>query len=545
MANLERSRTVATPEPLSPIAARLLKRAQRESQSGEPGAAIRSLTSALAVAPGNPEIMRWMGIADQNLGDHTGAADCFRRALAALPDDAELHIGLGVALYRLGLEEEALIHLRRACELAPDSASAWYNLAEGLKPQVQTKAAIEALERTLAIDPSHLQARLGLVRAQTSLGRIQEAAAGLREILRREPGYADAWFALADLKTVTFSETDVQQLEQLLANRKLAAGARNQLEFVLAHALEDVGDYARAFEVMQRANTSQRQHLKWDAEGEHERVEAILRAFAKPVMGTPDHDLGREAIFVASLPRSGSTLVEQILASHPQVEGANEIGDLGRLIEAETRRRHANFPHWVADLTPTEWQRLGSEYLIRTARWRDRKPRFTDKNLLNWMLAGAVLTMLPAAHVVIVRRDPVETCLGCYRQWFTGDAGVAYDLDEIADFYAEFWRLTRFWLGKFPDRVFDLEYETLIAEPEQTIRQLLDFCELPFDPACLEFHRTERTVLSAPSAAQVRQPLRRDTARADRYGDKLDSLRKRLRDAGLPVVLGSLLPPRA
>jgi hypothetical protein len=151
------------------------------------------------------------------------------------------------------------------------------------------------------------------------------------------------------------------------------------------------------------------------------------------------------------------------------------------------------------------------------------------------MLAGAALTMLPAARVVVVRRDPVETCLGCYRQWFTGDAGVAYDLDDIADFYAEFWRLTRFWLQRFPTDVFDLEYEKLVAEPEATIRQLLDFCGLPFDPACLEFHRTERTVLSAPSAAQVRQPLRHDTARADRYGDKLDGLRARLREAGLSV----------
>ena len=533
MTNLESARTVTTLEPLSPVAARLLKRAQKESQSGDAEAAMRSLTSALAVAPDSAEIARWMGIAAQNLGDHAAAAACFRRALAALSDDADLHIGLGVALYRLGHEDEALMHLRRACELAPDSASAWYNLAEGLKPQIQTEAAIEALQRTLAIDPLHTQARLGLARAQTSLGRIGEAAATLREILCREPGCADAWFALADLKTITFSQEDVRRLERLLTGCNLAAGARNQLEFVLAHALEDVGDYAQAFEVMKRANALQRQHLKWDAKGEHERVEAIRQAFAKPVMGTPDADLGREVIFIASLPRSGSTLVEQILASHPEVEGANEIGDFGRLIEAETRQRHANFPHWIAELTPEEWRRLGSEYLARTSRWRERKPRFTDKNLLNWMLAGAALTMLPAARVVIVRRDPVETCLGCYRQWFTGDAGVAYDLDEIADFYTEFWRLTRFWLRKFPNRVFDLEYETLISQPEPTIRRLLDFCGLPFDPACLEFHRTERTVLSAPSAAQVRQPLRRDTARADRYGDKLDGLRKRLKDAGL------------
>ncbi len=534
---------IAKSESLSPVAERLLKRAQKESRSGNAGAALRTMTGVLALAPDNAEALRWMGIAAQNCEDHAGAADCFRRALTALSGDPELHVGLGVALYRLGQEDEAVANLRRACELAPDSVSAWYNLAEALKPQLQAEAAIEALQRALAIDPLHVQARLGLARAQASLGRIDEAAVALREILRREPGCADAWLALADMKTVSFAEQDVRRLQTLLAGDDLELDARNRLEFVLAHALEDVGDYARAFELMECANTRQRQHLKWDAKGEHERAEAILRAFAGPMAGTPDTDLGWQAIFIASFPRSGSTLVEQILASHPEVEGANEIGDLGRVIEAETQRRHADFPHWVAELAPSEWQRLGSDYLARTARWRERKPRFTDKNLLNWMLAGAALAMLPAARVVVVRRDPLETCLGCFRQWFAVNAGVAYDLDEIADFYAEFWRLTRFWLEAFPDRVFDLEYETLIARPEATIRRLLDFCGLPFDPACLEFHRTERTVLSAPSAAQVRQPLRHDTARADRYGDKLDGLRARLRAAGLPVPLRD--PPLA
>lgn len=498
---------------------------------------MRTITSALAIAPDSGEILRWAGIAAQNCGDHAGAADCFRLALDVLPDDANLHIGLGVALYRLGHEDEALMHLRRACELAPDCPSAWYNLAEGLRMHVQPEEAIVALEHALAIDPSHEQARLGLVRAQTNLGRIEEAAAGLREILRREPGHADAWFALADLKTVTFREQDVRQLEQLLASRNLAPAARNQLEFVLARALEDQGDYAHSFEVLERANVAQRKRVKWDAAGEHERADSILRVFAEPVACAPDAGLGREAIFIASLPRSGSTLVEQILASHPEVEGANEIQDLGRVIEAETRRCAGTFPQWLSAATARDWQRLGQEYIARTTRWHEHKPRFVDKNLLNWMVAGVALSMLPGARVVVVRRDPVETCLACYRQWFSQGATFSYDLDEMADVYIDFWRLIQFWIEKFPDRVFDLQYETLVAEPEPTIQRLLNFCGLPFEPACLEFHRTERTVQSAPSAAQVRQPLRRDTARADRYGDRLDGLRARLREAGLSEPL--------
>ena len=178
---------------------------------------------------------------------------------------------------------------------------------------------------------------------------------------------------------------------------------------------------------------------------------------------------------------------------------------------------------------------LGREYLDRTARWRQTKPRFTDKSLVTWYLVGAALAMLPAARVVVVRRDPVETCLGCFRQCFSEASGFACDLDEMADYCADFLRLTRFWLEKYPRQVFDLQYEALVAEPEPMIRRLLDFCNLSFAPECLEFHKTTRTVQSLPSAALVRQPLRSDTARSALFGDKLDQLRRRLRDAGVDM----------
>ncbi|HLI18585.1 MAG TPA: sulfotransferase, partial [Rhodanobacteraceae bacterium] len=422
----------------------------------------------------------------------------------------------------------------KACELAPDAASAWFNLGEALKQDAKTREAIETLRKAVSLDPAHISARLSLARAKASLGQVDNAVREFREVIRREPGNARAWFGLSNLNTLRFDADDVARIEKALARATPATEAHDLLGFALAKAQEDQGDYARAFETFRVANASMRRRVKWDAAGEHRRVEAILRVSKTWTPPHPiDPDLGREAILIVSIPRSGSSLVEHILASHSEVEGANEIKDFRNVIDAETHRRHDAFPLWVPMATAGDWQRLGEEYMVRTARWREQKPRFTDKNLITWYLVGAALAMLPAARVIIVRRDPLETCLACYRQWFTGDAGFAYDLDEMADYCIDFMRLTRFWIEKFPDRVFDLEYETLVAEPEPAIRRLLDFCGLPFDPACLEFHRTERTVLSAPSAAQVRQPLRRDTARAAQYGDKLDHLRKRLRDAGL------------
>src|SRR5690349_2236498 len=519
----------------SPMPARLLAKAREEWKRRQFDAAEQTITSVLALAPDDPDALRMLGVAAQHRGDQATAADCFERVLATWPEDADLRVGLGIALHERGRIDEALAHLRRACELAPASASAWFNFGEALWRQTRAEEAVTVLQRAIALEPAHVPARLSLARAQATRGEVDAAVAGYREVLRLDAGNAEGWFGLSNLNTVRFDAADVARLRDALGRARLPPRDQELLGFSLAKALEDQGDYAQAFEAFRLANASRRKRVRWDAAGERRRVDAILRVFADETPAPPDPSVGHEAIFIVSIPRSGSTLVEQILASHPQVEGANEIKDLPQVIDAETRGRASAFPLWVPDATAQDWQRLGQEYLARTARWRQARPRFTDKSLVTWYLVGAALAMLPAARVVVVRRDPVETCLACYRQLFTEQSGFTCDLDEMADYCIDFLRLTRFWLEKYPDRVLDLEYESLVAEPETQIRRLLAFCELPFDSACLDFHKTSRTVLSTPSAAQVRQPLRRDTARSARYGDKLDRLRQRLRDAGVAV----------
>lgn len=523
----------ASRPPLSPLATRLLARARREWEQREFDAAERSLTSVLALAPGCLDAVRLLGMVAQRRGNHAKAADYFRKVLAVFQEDDELHVGLGIALYEQGRVEEAVKHLRFACQLAPKSAAAWFNLGEALGREAHSEDGIRALQRALELDPSHLPARLSLARVQASLGRIDTAVAGYREVLRRDPGNAEGWFGLSNLNTVRFDAEDAAQMQRALARPGVSGRDYELLAFTYAKALENRGDYAQAFDVFGRANASRRGRVKWDAAGEHRRIEAIMRVFAGEMPAPLDPELGREAILIVSIPRSGSTLVEQILASHPEVEGANEIKDMTQVIDAETRRRESAFPLWVPDAGAQDWQRMGREYLASTARWRKRKPRFTDKSLVTWYLVGAALAMLPAARVIVVRRDPLETCLACYRQCFSERSGFACELDEMADYCIDFLRLTRFWLGKYPSRAMDLQYEALVAEPETEIRRMLDFCGLPFDPACLDFHKTTRTVQSLPSAAQVRQPIRRDTARSALYGDKLDRLRQRLRDAGV------------
>jgi len=513
---------------LSPSARRFLEEAGKALSRGQPDVAERSLVSALALAPKSAEVHMLLGVVSQIQGDHAKAAEALNHALTLRPDDAATLMYLGISLFESGAIEQALASFQRACELAPGMASAWYNLGKALKVQLRRVEACSAMEHVLKLDPGHILARTSLADTQIGLGDIPAAVANYRDVLRRQPEHADAWYALANLKTEPLSDKDVTLLQRAFRKPGLSANAKISLGFALAKALEDQQSYAASFDILREANALKRRQVQWDAAEERSRVDAIMAAFAQPMPEPIDPTLGEEVIFIASLPRSGSTLIEQILASHPLVEGADEITDLPQVIEDESKRRGQPFPQWVASATAEDWARLGRDYLARTARWRAHRPYFTDKNLLNWEHAGAALAMLPGARVVNCHRDPVETCFACYRQLFSNGSHFSYDLDDMASYYLDFARLSRYWLLHRPAQVLDFSYEALLADPEIQTRQLLDFCGLHFDPACLDFHKTSRIVLSTASAAQVRQPLRKDTARSMHYETQLAPLRARL-----------------
>jgi Tfp pilus assembly protein PilF len=518
---------------LSPAAVQHLAEARGALGRGELEHAERLLAHVLALAPTCTEAHRLAGIAALMGNNAAKAIEHLRHALATRPDDPTLNMNLGSALIETGAADAGLAYLQRASELAPQDAASWYNLGKGLQFCARMESARDALQQALSIEPAHLQARNTLATVLTSLGDTAAAVAIHRETLRRQPDCATAWFALANMKVEPFSADDATGLQAQLARPDLPDDARLLLGFTLAQALEDQGDHARAFDVLGAANAMKRRNVYWSRDEERARVEAIAAAFTGSLPAPLDPTLGKEAIFVVCMPRSGSTLTEQILAAHPQVDGADEILDLPQLLDEESARRGKAFPAWVPEASAEDWHRLGQAYLARTRRWRQQRPRFTDKNVDNWAYAGAALAMLPGARVVNSRRDPLETCFALYRQLFGNQSvNYSYDLDDIVGYYAGYAQLSKLWQQRHPAQCFDHDYEALQAEPEAQIRRLLDFCELPFDPACLAFHQSSRTVLTI-SAAQVRQPLRRDTARSARYGEKLDALREKLRAAGV------------
>jgi len=468
-----------------------------------------------------------LGIAQHQSRNYAAAVATLQSAIDLRPDDPLLFNNLGSALRANGDLPGALAAFRRATELAPDLAAAWFNLGKTLRTHSYIAEAKQALERALECDPSHAAARASLGDVLKTFGETESAATLFRSTLGDKREAARAWFKLANLKTIPFSAEDTRRLRMLFDDSSLSVDERIHAGFALSKALEDQSDYASAFAVLSEANRLKRATLVWDGGAYTKRVEAIAHAFATPLATESEDALGSEAIFVICLPRSGSTLTEQILSSHPEVEGANELHDLGDVLREESARRELPFPEWVPSATPADWRRMGLEYLRRTERWRQSRPRSTDKGLTNWMYVGAAAAMLPGARFVNCRRDPVETCLGGFRQLFSRGNEYTYNLDELAIHWHGYDRLSRLWQAIYPERVHELIYETLVADPEKRIRELLAFLGLPFDPACINFHRSERNVRTA-SAAQVRQPLRGDTARANRYGNAIDALRRAL-----------------
>ncbi|MEO6688118.1 MAG: sulfotransferase, partial [Dokdonella sp.] len=482
----------------------------------------------LASYPTHPEVLRLHAGIESQRGNYQTAIRAMQQAVSQRPDDALYQNTFGTVLAEAGDYDAAISALRRCCELQPELAIAWFNLGILLTRCVRNDEAIAALQTTVALAPDHAAARALLADMLRVGNRAAEAADAYRQILAERPHAGMAWWGLADLKTTPFADGDIERMRAAMADARASDDDLIATGFALAKALDDQSRYAESLVALEQANTIARRRRHWDANAFSSGMATIRSAFSLAPRPSSE-SFGREVIFIVSLPRSGSTLIEQILASHPSVEGAGELPDLPLVIGEESRRRQQAFPLWVRAMTPDDWQRLGRRYLERTAHWTQRRSVFTDKLPNNWYYIDAVRAMLPGARIVAVRRDPLETCFSCYRQFLYNNE-YTRTFRDLAAFWREFDRSVASSRTAHPAHLHESIHEHLLSNPDAHIRALLDFCGLTFDPACLHFHRTERDVRS-PSAMQVREPLRRDTARGPRYGALLDPLRSAL---GMP-----------
>jgi tetratricopeptide (TPR) repeat protein len=470
-----------------------------------------------------------------------------------------------------GVFDDAQLLLEGVLDLAPDYQAARFDYAQVLIERHMHQQAHEQAARLVAADPGNRNFRtlhamtcvglgqheraialyrellegaaqpaelhLSIGHSHKTLGNNAAAIAGYRAAAAARADFGDAYWSLANLKTYRFEEHELQQMRAAESAPTTSTTDRFHLCFALGKALEDRGQYQDSFAYYARGNALKRAASHYQPELIEQNTRLQIEVCTPALFARHQHSGASEGdpIFVVGLPRSGSTLIEQILASHSAVEGTHELADIPRMV-ADLRGRDADegdprYPAVLADMSDEDFRRLGEKYLHDTRIYRGDRPRFIDKMPNNFRHIGLLQLMLPNARIIDARREPMACCFGNLKQLFATGQEFTYSVDDIARYYRTYLALMRHWDAVLPGRVLRVHYEDVVDDLEGNVQRLLDFCGLAFEPACVEFHRTERSVRTA-SAEQVRQPIYREGLDQWRhYEPWLAPLREALGDA--------------
>src|SRR5688572_13293962 len=488
----------------------LLARAAECHRDGKLEEAEGFYRQILARDPKHVEALRLLALIAMQSEHYGQAEQLLKRAVEVAPDFLAGWIDLSRAqLERLDLAA-ASASIGRAALLNPRSASVQVHVANVEARSGRHEQAVETYRRAAELNPQSIAPQLGLGNTLKTIGRQAEAIEAYRRATRLRPQASEAWWSLSNLKTFRFEDAEVAELERQCARSDLGDETRVQFSFALAKALEDRGEHARAFERYAEGNRTRRALEHYDpvrTEMINERIRSVFDGeFLVRHAGAGDPDPA--PIFVVGLPRSGSTLIEQILSSHSAVDATHELPEVGRLIQQIGRDRidRLAYPEAVRDYDAGNWAALGRSYIEHTRQHRGAAPRFIDKNPNNFASIGLLALALPNARIVNARRHPLDARLSCYRQLFARGQPFTYDLTELGEYYLEYEKMMAHWRAVLPGHVLDVQYEDVVADLEGQSRRLLGHCGLPWEDACLRFWETGRAIRTA-SSEQVRLPI--------------------------------------
>ena len=370
------------------------------------------------------------------------------------------------------------------------------------------ESAIARYRELLAASPASADLHVSLGHSLKAVGRKKEATESYQMAAAARPSFGDAWWSLANLKTYSFSQNEIVQMRAEEAAPGTDPVDRYHLCFALGKALEDRNEFAESWQFYERGNALKRAESRYHPDitetNTLKQVEVCTAQFfgARVGVGEPNFD----PIFIVGLPRSGSTLIEQILASHSLVEGTHELSDIQRIVVEIRGLEDNRYPAALAELAPEEFRRLGERYITDTRAYRQGKPFFIDKMPNNFCHIGLIHLMLPNAKIIDVRRDPMACCVSNLRQLFAKGQEFTYSIEDIARYYRTYLELMRHWDAVLPGRILRVWHEDVVEDLEGNVRRILGFCGLEFEPTCVEFYKTERSVNTA-SSEQVRRPI--------------------------------------
>ena len=463
-------------------------------------------------------------------------ANCYEDARAILekitarePSFIAAWHDLGTVLKELHHYEKAVEVLNDALSLQPENALTHYYLGAALAMAARPADAVEAYQRAVELDPELPGAHIGLGHVLKTVGDQEKGIAAYRRAIELRPNFGETYYSLANLKTFRFTPSDIDEMNQRVGDTSLPVDCRVHFAFALGKAYEDSKDYDKSFQNYALANRLHRDTIAYDpvqTEIAHERMrETFSEAYFQQNKGAEGCQ-APDPIFIVGLPRSGSTLLEQILASHSLVDGTSELPDISMIAQSLTKPKVGQaFPQCMPDLSPQVVKELGESYLEQTRRHRGAAPFFTDKMPNNFVYVGFIKAILPNAKIIDARRHPMDSCFGCFKQHFAKGQTFTYDLFELGEFYLEYLRMMEHWDAVLSGEVLRVQYENVVENLEPEVRRILEFCGLPFEDGCVHFHENKRAVRTA-SSEQVRQPIYKDSVQTwRRFGSNLDSLR--------------------
>ncbi len=494
-------------------------------------------TQVLEVDPGNVAILTLL--ADYCVSEMQArrAENYFRQVLDSVPESWRAWNGLSRSLLMQDRLYDARECLERSLEINPGGGEARIIEAESYIKAYEHGRAIDILTDLLAEQPTLNLARVKLGHTLKTVGRQNDAIDAFEECIAADESFGEAYWALSDMKTVRFSDEHISGMEKNLYEKSPTDRDRVYFGYALGKAHEHREHYREAFHFYQQANELQKTLVEYSAERNTAFVDGLIACFTPALLDEMEVAASTDItpIFIVGLPRSGSTLQEQILASHSRVEGTQELPYIPRIAKRiGLDREDLDMSAAISSLSQKDLQEFSERYLLQASLHRQRDvPCFIDKLPNNFNYIGLIFLLFPHAKIINARRHPIDSCLGCYKQLWAVGQNFTYDLDDLGRYYRDYDRLMFHWHDLFPGKILDVNYEQVVSDLPAKVRRLLDFCELPFESGCVDFHLNRRAVLTS-SSEQVRQPIYRSAvAYWKNFGELLQPLIDSLGDLAI------------